>query len=378
MTGVRLADSPYGSQLLTLESTMCTTSIVLSLVFALVIVFLNLLTLRVDGKIDWNYYKVFAPIWILCVLALYIIFHWDAQRAKDDVEACNALDIESEGDEPLTTEQREAIRQSTLKRRNLERILVKVFRVNYFVLFYCSLVLIITKANDPTSIKTVLIFVPYYVMEAMDFLLGTIQRLLVFMLSDNAVNLPLRLILSFIFDGFLRRVNLVALTVLITLRIDGVIDWSWGIVFIPLYLPSLWLLKLLLQAYRSFSRAEAVSARNQGQTLVCSAFIAWLVAASFVYSLIGLLAARLDGHNFALSNVLMPLYIVLSILLCCSGCCLPCSILLMQGQSNADWTPENDTEGPRVRLVPAGQGTSSTYGATSSSARTGQSSGGRS
>ncbi|KAK3828431.1 MAG: hypothetical protein J3Q66DRAFT_434964 [Benniella sp.] len=374
MSGVKMAESGVGSMLLNMERTLCNTAITLTLVFTLTIVFLILLSRRVDGKADWNYFTVFTPIWILDLLIVYTIFQMDAQKAKDDEEASNALDEESEGQEPMTADQREDRRRQQIKRCKQDRSHVKFLRLTGVTLLTAFQVLIAMKANDPTNVMTVLVFVPYYIYECFDFTFTTVRRALLFRMIPQASELPFFKVLDYIFDGFWRRMIFIAFTVLVTLRIDHTIDCSWAIVFIPLYLPGLWYLKKLLQVTGSICCSPIEnSAVRSAHGLACAINVGFWTVATPLYTLIGLLVARLGGHKFSLYQVLLPVYIILSILLCCSGCCMPCVIFGLRGDTNRDWTPENDTEGPRVRLVPS-EGSSSTYGATGSSSRTGQSS----
>ncbi|KAF9365025.1 hypothetical protein BGX34_011697 [Mortierella sp. NVP85] len=372
MSGVKMAESDVGSMLINMERTLYSTAITLTLVITLTIVFLILLSRQVDGKADWNYFTVFTPIWILDLLIVYTIFQMNAQKAKDDEEASNALDEEGGGQEPMTADQRDDRRRQQIKRCKRDRSLVKLLRLTGVTLLTAFQVLIVMKANDPASVMTVLVFVPYYICEFLDFTFTTARRAL--LLIPQASELPFFKVLGYIFDGFWRRMIFIAFTVLVTLRIDHTIDCSWVIVFIPLYLPGLWYLKELLQVTGSIccSPIEDSAIRSEQRLVLTINIVFWTVAIP-LYTLIGLLVARLDRHKFSLYQVLLPVYIILSILLCCSVCCMPCAILGLRGDTNRDWTPENDTDGTRVRLVPS-EGSNSTYGATGSSSRTGQSS----
>ncbi|KAG0223903.1 hypothetical protein B0O80DRAFT_436799 [Mortierella sp. GBAus27b] len=366
MSGVKMAESEFGSKLVALESTLCASSIMLSLLLILQIVFLVLLSRRVDGKNNSSYFTVFIPIWIQDALAVYAILHWDAQQAKDDLDASSALDEESGVEEPLTADGREARKVLFLKKRRRSRIFARISRLFTMTIVIATQVLIVVKANNPASLLTVLVFVPYYIHEFLSFVFETAKRMVTFLMTDISLDLPLGMAVRFILGGFWMKANRIAFTVLIILRIDQVIDYSWAIVFIPLYLLGLWYLKSLLRSYAAFSTTQNAAMRQQGQTLACGAIWAYLITAAFVYTLIGLLAARLDGYHFSMFQVLIPVYTVLGILLCCSGCCMPCAILGLRADVNSNWTPDNDTEGPRVRPVPVHAGRA-TYGATNSS-----------
>ncbi|KAF9939818.1 hypothetical protein BGZ65_009350, partial [Modicella reniformis] len=306
MSGVKMLDSDFGSLMLSIESIVCTLSLVLSGMITLAIVFLILLSYRVENKIDWNYFEVFTPIWVLDLITVYSIIYLNKHISQDDLDTCIRLDDEAEG-ESLTAAE----------------------------------LLIVMKANNPAAITTWWIFVPYSVFEFFDFFINFAKRTVAYMMTPQSIDLPLYRAVLFLFAGFWGRVTRIAFAVLITLKIDNVIDWSWGIVFIPLYLPGFAYFKDLLNAFAAYSTMESLDARSQGQSLICIAGVFYVIGCTFVYSLIGLLAAKLDGYHLAVSQVLIP------------------SI-----ENNRDWTPENDTESPQVRLV-SPEGSRSTYGTTS-------------
>ncbi|KAF9350279.1 hypothetical protein BGX26_011504 [Mortierella sp. AD094] len=346
MMGVQMAGTEIGAKLVEIESLLYAIFIIASTLFTLAIVFLSFLAVRVDGKVNWNYYVVFIPLWIVdAVLISTVLFQLTRPVEADDLTQ-EENDEEMEGEHRSTSADRESRKQQKVNDRKRQRNIGSIFGLINILLFIAFQVLIVMKANDYYSVTAPQVFAPYFILEGI-FLLFSIVGLILALKSPGAAEVPLKTKLGLAFEGLWWKFVRLALAILIMLRVDEEITCSWGIVFIPLYLAGVKYIVQLVLGYRNFSKMQNVEMRQQGQTLMVVGGVVFVIVGSLVYSLIGLLAAKLDGSPYAASSVLIPVFIVLSILLCCSGCCLPC-MLLASGATDEDMMGE---EGPQVRLV---------------------------
>ncbi|KAF9537591.1 hypothetical protein EC957_007944 [Mortierella hygrophila] len=354
MMGVQMAGTEIGARLVEIESLLCTLFIALSFVLTLIIIFFALLSLRVDGKVSWNYAIVFIPLWIMDAFLFFATLTRLIQPSADDNDEDDHHHEDhdderdagnGEGSSSNAGGDREERRRQKKARQKRERFLSGFVGLINLILFTAFQVLIVKKANDPTSIPASTVFAPYFVLEGFFFLLALIQ-VAVALKATSAIEVPLSAKLGMVFEALWWKVTRLVLAVLIMLRIDDNITCSWQIVFIPLYLVAVKYIIQLIIGYRTFSRMQNAEMRQQGHALMTASACTLAVLGSLVYSLVGLLAAKLDGHAYSASMVLIPVFMVLSILLCCSGCCLPC-LLLASSAGEDGLSPEN----AEVRVV---------------------------
>ncbi|KAG0272474.1 hypothetical protein BGZ95_011787 [Linnemannia exigua] len=343
MIGVQMAGTEIGARLVEIESLLCKLFMALSFVITLIIIFFTLLSLRVDGKVSWSYAIVFIPLWIMDTILFFGTLTRLVKRCsaedEDEHHGHDGLDddYDTGNGEATMGANREEQRQkkATKKKHQFLNALVGLLNL---ILFTAFQVLIVKKANDPSSVSGSIVFAPYFVLECLFFLLAIIQ-VAVGLRAASVADASLSTKLGLVFDGLWWKVTRLVLAVLIMLRIDDTINCSWQIVFIPLYLVAVKYLFQHVRGYRTFSRMQNAEMRQQGQALMIASACTFTVLGSLVYSLVGLLAAKLDGYAYSASRILIPVFIVLSIFLCCSGCCLPC-LLLASGAGADDESPE--------------------------------------
>ncbi|KAG0350808.1 hypothetical protein BGZ54_003626, partial [Gamsiella multidivaricata] len=341
MMGVQMAGTEIGAQLMEIESLLCSLFLALSVLLTLAIIFFSFLSVRVDGKVNWNYYVVFIPLWILDLILAAITISRGLQ--PEDPEQEDDHEHEDGDATPMAQEERRA---KKLQEKKRQRIFGTTFALLIILLLTAFQVLIVKKANDPSSISGPAVFAPYFVFEGIFFLFAIIRLALTMkVLADAEISAAKKA--KIVFEALWWKITRLALAILIMLRIDDRITCSWGIVFIPLYLVGVKYFFQLLFGYREFSQMQNMEMKQQGQSLTIAGGVVFLIVGSLSYALIGLLAARLDGYSYSVARVLIPVFIVLSILLCCSGCCLPC-MLLASGVGDDDMV---DREGAQVRLV---------------------------
>ncbi|KAG0257936.1 hypothetical protein BG011_003667 [Mortierella polycephala] len=344
MMGVQMAGTDIGAQLMEIESLLCSIFLAASVLLILAIIFFSFLSVRVDGKVNWSYSVVFIPLWILdCVIIFLVISHGIRPVDMDQEDDHQEHDDDDGDTTPMAQEERKAHK---LREKRRQKISGSVFSLTIILLAVAFQILIVRRANDSTSISGPSVFAPYFVIEGIFSVFALIQLVVTLIVARQAeVSAFGKAVI--VFEAVWWKVVRLALAILIMLRIDDKITCSWAIVFIPLYFVGVKYLVQLVMGYRSFSRMPNLEMKQQGQSLMIVGMVFLVIIGSLSYALIGLLAARLDGHSYSVSRVLIPVFIVLSILLCCSGCCLPC--ILLASSAGEDDMMERD--GTHIRLV---------------------------
>lgn len=132
--------------------------------------------------------------------------------------------------------------------------------------------------------------------------------------------------------------------------------------FIPLYLPGiLEAINLVILRIRGpeldiplgmeIPESAEREIKDAMSGLLSARIFAFVVGALFVYLLIGLLAAKLSGAGISTAVVLIPVWIILGLLVCCCALCLPAIVGVVKKQAEAEL---HGDEGPggEVRTEP--------------------------
>ncbi|CAB4429569.1 unnamed protein product [Rhizophagus irregularis] len=317
--GVNMMDSVAGFLFdPDIEGPLCFFFTVISISIILLILFFTFLSIRVDGKVSWSLGVVFIPIWIVDLVAFCVLV---AQTKKEPTDDENDEE-EFEVDDPGIREQaREKRRQ---QQRRLHRIR-NFLAIAYVLLVFTFQILIVLRADRVIIWNAAIVFIPYFIIETINMYPNIIEYIVILKTSriyDDNGSPSLKLKIKMFFETFWWLLIRVALAILIVLRIDEVITVSWGIVFFPLYLIGLRYALWILWQWLALRKAESLQNRLKVDVIVSA--IAFGIVGTLSYTLIGLLASRLDGNNrIKLSSILIPVFIVLSLLFCCTGCCLP-------------------------------------------------------
>ncbi|KAI9263859.1 hypothetical protein EDC94DRAFT_606365 [Helicostylum pulchrum] len=294
-----------------IESMLCSLLMSISLLFCLIIIFLVFLTVKIDSLVTWSWAVVWTPAWIINFIVFYTVLRYvvlrsDKPEAEDDHE-------KEDTDET-----------NRLKHHNqqLKRI-KKLMTLFNFLLCLLFQIFIVVRLDEKVTWSACIVFIPYFIFEATHFF-STCLNTLVGCLALTSVG-ETRRIPQFVFSQYWLNATRFCLFLLIVLRIDQVIDCSWAIVFIPVYLVGLkWAIELGYR-YRVYSRMPQPDVAHQGKITVLVGVLVFVIVGVLVYALVGLIAKRLDEKIYVtMSNVFIPLFIVFSFFLCCSGCCLPC------------------------------------------------------
>ncbi|KAI8385028.1 uncharacterized protein BYT42DRAFT_564450 [Radiomyces spectabilis] len=340
-----------------IESMLCTFFMMIALVFALGIIFFAFLTVKVDGIVQWDWAVVWIPLWIIDVVMFFGALR-QLFSSKDDDELDEEDDAGDDDDE-----NKRAARKMTKRRM---RVLRRTIYTVYLFLIILFQIFIVLKLQNRVQWSAAVVFIPYFVLEGLHFVLSLIEfAVACTVLAQIHQEHLIKHLCTLFFKQFWLLVLRVVLFILIALRVDQIITCSWAVVFIPLYLVGVKYAVQLFLSYRYFSRLPQPEIAQQGKTTVMLGFIAFVIVGALFYALVGLIARRLDGYWYiSMSHVFVPVFIVLSLLVCCSGCCLPC-ILMMSSVGDIE-DPEQLREliDPNRRITQSGETVSSRTAST--------------
>lgn len=126
--------------------------------------------------------------------------------------------------------------------------------------------------------------------------------------------------------------------------------------FIPLYLPGiLEAINLIILKVRGptldlplgmeLPEGAEKEIKDAMSGMLTARIVAFAIVAFFAYLLIGLLAAKLTGAGYSLAVVLIPVWILLGILICCCAICLPAVVGVVRKQAEAELQGEEEQVG---------------------------------
>jgi hypothetical protein len=280
------------------ESMLCTLLMSISLLFSLTIIFFVFLTLRIDTFVVWSWATVWIPAWITNVILFYSLIRYILTKADEKEE-------EDEEEEKEDNGQMKRLKQHERYLRRAKKFVI-LFNFVLFVLFQ---IFIVIRLDEVVSWTACIVFIPYFVFEGIH-LFVTSLKVLVGCMALISVKEKGK-IPSFMFGQYWLNALRFCFFLLVALRVDQIIQCSWGIVFIPLYLIGLKCALQLAYKYFIYSRMPQPEIAHQGKVTVLVGVIAFIVIGLLFYALVALIAQRLDGNIYIkMSNVFVPLFIV--------------------------------------------------------------------
>jgi len=146
-------------------------------------------------------------------------------------------------------------------------------------------------------------------------------------------------------------VLLIIFLILLVVELDNASTWSWWINSIPLFIGIAW--KLIVRTaddIKSLKNTDDAEERSKKKTVLCSMTCLLAIALAFVLTFMILSVVRLDGANFKVAIVFIPVFIILGCLLCCCIVCGPCICCCRGGgDEEANFEDQNQGEEWEVR-----------------------------
>lgn len=234
------------------------------------------IALRVDNVVHWTWAVVFIPLWILSGLTMLLV----AFALFTSV--------------PMFV-------MAFIKTHNYQWILAFFAFLSVVVRTVLGLVFeifVAKKLDGKLDWPVIKVFILYFVIEGVGFLEGIL-------VLAKKVTIP-RSWWTY-GDPLFRYLLRLAFAILIALRIDGTIQCSWYVVFIPTYVYGA---KKLVEAIAAFGYLATKPDRGVLLLSLWQYIVFYVVAGVLAYTFLGLLAARLDGKEYLSAPVLfIPIFI---------------------------------------------------------------------
>ncbi|KAJ3297077.1 hypothetical protein HK104_000886 [Borealophlyctis nickersoniae] len=320
-----------------------------SLLAALLIIFPAFVSVRVDSNVSWPWVAVFAPLFVFDAIVLlgFVL----VGPGEDAENAAGAVDEEEEELTGAFADDRTEMLSRRERRREEKSAAAwrqRIIRIGYWVLVCVFHVLVALRLDGIIFWPWAGVFAPWFVVEVLNLASATGR-----LVTDFAAGVP-----SQSFDAERSTVDLstrpftasekvlhgfdtyytwllrVLQAVFLVLKIDGTVDWSWPVVFIPTWLWGGAQLFFLLASYMKLRREPDLSvpgAIHPERVRLIGRAVYFVVAGTLLYAGLGMLIKRLatgDGPPAAI--ILIPVFIVVGLLFCCVCCCMPCMTLSLR------------------------------------------------
>jgi hypothetical protein len=281
-----------------IESKLCSLLTSISLLFVLFIILFAFLTVKIDGIVSWRWAVTYVPGWIINVVVFTCLVFYTITAEYDDTKSDDVEKSNNEDENKFWNQQQRKFAIAT-----------RILWISYFFLILLFQIFIVVRLDQIVNWKACIVFIPYFILEGIHFCV-TLLKCLIGSLALKSVG-EVKRVPVYLFSKFWLMAMRFCLMLLIPLRIDGVIMCSWAIVFIPLYLIGLKYAVELAYKYYSFSRLPQPEVAHQGKVTVLVGVGLFTVVSLLFYTLIGLIARRLDGFMFVhMSHIFVPVFIV--------------------------------------------------------------------
>ncbi|KAJ3107808.1 hypothetical protein HDU97_003156 [Phlyctochytrium planicorne] len=324
------------------------TIVVATLFVVALLLFPVFISLRADDKVSWSWPVVFVPAF-LAILACITFVALSANEADDDEEDDEEARRKREEDADLTPEERE-------KKKKRSTITEKIGAGAYLGIILAFLVLLSLALNGSIT-SWWIVFVPLFLLETIHTVMGIFK--LVVKLSKGLVvaiqpagsqgdddEAAYEVIskewsatekLGFIVDAIVQRALRFAFLVLVPMKLSNPDGISWTVAFLPLFaLGGLELVTIIGGCvYARTDKSVPPAVNDERRSTFTVRLVTLIIVGTLFYTTIGLLIKRLnnatpeyDPKSPSSAVILIPVFIVLSILLLIVGCCLPLLLFL--------------------------------------------------
>ncbi|KAJ3342383.1 hypothetical protein HDU93_002499 [Gonapodya sp. JEL0774] len=329
-----------------------------------VLLFPIFLALQIDGTIAWSWAVIAIPLWIFDVLAFLLIA--GAPTKGDHVD-----DSDDPNHAGMSQRDRDQARQRAARR-------AKHLNMLQFLCVLATQILVVVRLSGTITWNWGLVFVPWWIVEVLWAFgnLFTIYSAWKFgvLEPENPEDAdpeqgprthmrPLKGWERFfvVYSVFHRQLPRVVFAILLVLKIDGQLDSSvsWAQVFIPIY--ALGGMELIEQLVENWPSTGPDGQRSMGPLV--GSLIMFAIGATLFYALVANLVRRLDGADVSMAVILIPVFIVMGILLCCFSVLLPCGFYFARKEAAKEMEAQTAPEAPTAPAPGAPEDLSQRMGA---------------
>jgi len=271
--------------------------IVFTVILTFTILFLVFVSLRKQKTLNWNWFIVFIPLFVIDVFLYTFI-----------IKVSKIITGYNNDDTGFYEDVNEKLKH---QRINKIKKFLKTFIFNkiliLYVLFIAQQILIIIYLCDNSLLTPYQLAIPYIIYEAAIFCIGLYETFIYFKKKDeSSVHLERNAPYQFIIRTFLIQIYRIIQMALIFINMD-VHFVSWSVIFIPSYLLIFIILVRLLCTEPTIAKTYLI--------LLIPFFIIY-------YPTLILLVIYLCKYPYSFIITCIPVFIVIGITLCCFSCCL--------------------------------------------------------
>lgn len=333
--------------------------VIASVILALLIVFTSFISAKIDEPLGWSWHSVFVPLYIIDALLLFGVF--GQVVSKSSVDESEDEDVELGWSEMFASKAKGADRQAgrrALKSR--EQLLGKVILAVYTLCFVLFQILVACRLDKSISASWIAVFVPWFIVEFLNFTTNTLQYAVALSVGklpenpdtslDTVATRPFNLLekLRLAYSAYHLFLLRVIQAVLIALKADGTISASWVTVFIPTFI-------LIAISIVSIVLLYIQQKRNPQSPELKARYIFSVSSFGFLslffVTFFGLLLGKLSNGSPTVAVVLIPIFIFLGIMFCCTCCCGPCMYLGLRMGIEAEFMDDGQVVDVEKRIV---------------------------
>ncbi|KAI8900957.1 hypothetical protein BC833DRAFT_579831 [Globomyces pollinis-pini] len=299
---------------------------VMSVIFILLIIFPSFLSARIDNNISWPYITVFIPLFLADIIVLYYI---------------TTIKIDNE---PQANEVHEEKNHNSMAIKAVGGI---------YVLIFCLFQILVCLKLDGTIITTWwVVSIPLFILEGVNGIRSVLETIAecrqpvmdqVPLTTDNETvygSRPKSLveILFTVFNSNFGVGVRIAQEILIFQNISSEQPGNWVLTFLPTIIYGGYHTLALIITTILVRSQKAVN--PEAKQVLTAKWLFFLFWAGLLFTFVGLLIARVGSGSTkpTVGVILIPVFILLGILLCCTSCCIPTMVYVgkkgMEDQMN--------------------------------------------
>ncbi|TPX64434.1 hypothetical protein SpCBS45565_g05847 [Spizellomyces sp. 'palustris'] len=328
-----------------------------SALLAILILFPTFVSLRADHKVAWSWGVVAIPLFIVDAIVVLGVLTAPAGGEDGYVELDDEEDDAGNYSGGFNEDRSERIlrREEMKARRQKQGAWRKLVRLAVVGLVIAFQILVVLRLDGKLSWSWAAVFACWFAVEVCNLVMVSYdlaswlrKGVPVTPFTPNSdpesqqftPTRPLsseeKILLAV--DAYDLSVLRILQCVLLVLKLDDIITWDWRIVFLPTWIWGILQLTLLIFDYIRIRRLAAteMGVRPELRAAFYARLIGFCILAAVFYSGIGLLVVRLQNEWEGVHGippaavVLIPVFVVLSLALCCLGCCMPCGVAVLK------------------------------------------------
>eukprot|EP01118_Nematostelium_gracile_P001559 TRINITY_DN11622_c0_g1_i1.p1 TRINITY_DN11622_c0_g1~~TRINITY_DN11622_c0_g1_i1.p1 ORF type:complete len:445 (+),score=108.11 TRINITY_DN11622_c0_g1_i1:179-1513(+) len=270
------------------------------------------IVLKLDGVVNWNWGTVFIPLWIVNFIpALYTMIFPCIVASEKKIQSLATM-------------------------------------IQFLCLLAFQIILAIQLQKGKDHFKWSLAFIPLYIFALVFILRRVVSSSISRYHKDQEEKAEAYFgigYLGFLIRKFFVSALLVLFLVLLVVKLDHEMSFSWWVPSIPLYIAMFWrLVTKIADDQKMMNVMEDGEDKSSRRTVMCGMTCCLVIGLSFILVFVILCVVRLNGAGYKVAIVFIPLFIILGCLLLCCCVCGPC--LCLQQPGGPEFDPEQGEGGP--------------------------------